>query len=292
MIAMIVVAFGHLFASEGAFILVDYPGIAIILDEKEISHEGPDSIRIDPGTHRITLYFPARENQWLPPIMSRPLELKENERLVISEESIRYLNITTTPTGAEIYLDDRLCGVTPLSMSLIPTDRTIRLKKTGYRDSMIDLEMIRGRSSNLIRVLDPLTQTGDEIGTGLNAHRPVQPWPDWIPYITLSYFITSTSLGFYNKSRADDMYDEYLRTSSRQEMVRLFDRAETLDNRARIFWITGQVALGATIYLLIRNYRIRSLERPMPSLGLDLNGDRGGGIYLSFLFGKEVDSER
>jgi hypothetical protein len=287
MIAVILIAFGYGFANDGAIIHIDYPGIAIFLDENEILHSGPDSIRITPGAHRITLYFPARESQWLPPILSRPFELKENERLVISEESIRYLNITTTPSGAEIHLDGRLSGVTPLSISLMPTDRTIQLKKRGYRDSVVDLERIRGRSSNLIRVLDPLTPTGDEIDARMDTGELDRPWPNWISYTTLGYFITSTALGFYNKSRADDMYDEYLRTSSRQEMNRLFDRANTLDNRARIFWITGQVALGTTIYLLIRNYRIRSVERPLPSLGFDLTGDRGGGVYLTFTFGKE-----
>jgi len=292
LVSLIAFAYGQGIASGGAFVIIDYPGIVVILDEEEIPLDDADSILVEPGIHRITLYFPPRESRWLPPVMSRPFDLKEDERLVIREDSIRHLTLATTPAGAEIHLDDRLSGVTPLSLSLIQTDRTIRLAMEGYRDAVIDLEQIRDRRSSLIRALEPLEPTAVGIDTGLNVRQPGRPWPNWIPYATLTYFVTSTALGFYDKSRADDTYDDYRRTSSRDEMDRLFDRAETLDNRARIFWVTGQVALSATIYLLVRNYRIRSVERPLPSLGFDMNGDHGGTVYLSFTFGGEAGSER
>jgi len=68
-------------------------------------------------------------------------------------------------------------------------------------------------------------------------------------------------------------------------MNHLFDRSKVLDNRARVFWITGQVALGAAIYLLVRNYRSRLMERPLPALNFGLSEENRGSVYLTLSFG-------
>ena len=95
----------------------------------------------------------------------------------------------------------------------------------------------------------------------------------------------STAIGFYNKNRADKMFDEYLSTSSRDRMDNLFERAEVLDRRARIFWITGEIALGATIYLFIKKFRENNLDRPQPTLSFNLSPQVEGGLFFSVHYG-------
>jgi len=274
------VAPGH--AESNATILLNYPDAVLTLDDRGFSYLGVDSISTEPGIHYLSLYFPPRDNQWLPPIVSRPYRLEENDTMIVNRQSVRYLHVSTNPEDATVFLGDHPVGKTPLALSILEhLDTTMGLEKEGYQTLEIDLKEITGRSIQMILSLEASQTRGKYPPSPATIEESDGGVPGWIPFATLSYFITSTALGFYNKARADDVYEDYLRTSSVERMNHEFDRVKVLDNRARVFWVTGQVALGATIYLFVKNFRSHSTERPLPALSLGLSPQNGGRVYVA-----------
>ncbi len=273
-------------AEGGAAILFDYPGAVLLLDDGSVTCREADTIMVEPGEYSLTLYLPPRDGQWLPSIISRHYALCENESVAIRPETIRYLAIRTVPDGAEMFLDGQFLGHTPIAVSVIhPLDTSIVLEKTGYRTGTLFLgDLAPGSPVHLS--LEPAG--GRDTGEPIRAAEIEggRSW-GWLPYITLSYFAASTAFGFYNKGRADDLYEEYLSTSSRDRMDDLFERAEVMDKRARLFWITGEVALGATIYLFVQKFRQDRGDRPQPALnvGLSPRGERGFFLSLEYAVG-------
>jgi hypothetical protein len=279
-------SFTFLRAESDATILFDYPDAVLTLDNQGFEYSEPDSISTPPGNQIISLYLPPRENQWLPPIVKRPFQLAGNDTLIINPENVFYLHVTTSPEGAIASLRGYPVGKTPIALSILRhQDKTLRLEKDGYRSVEINLKELTKHSNRLTMSLDPSQSREMSPSLPVRIEEVNGHVSGWLPFVTLSYFVTSTSFGFYYKGRADDFYEEYLRTSSLERMNQLFDRSEVLDNRARIFWITGQVALGATIYLFVRNYRSRLIARPLPALNFGLTEESRGNIYLTMSFG-------
>jgi len=262
---------------------LDYPDALLILDEGEETCRGKASVSMEAGRHTLTLYPPARDAQWLPPVIARPFELADGESLVIRPEGVHYLYISSIPSGAKIRLNASVAGNSPLALSIVTaTDSTITLEQEGFVSRTLSLSEALSQGPHIVVVMDPVA--GREVSPLESGVRDNSAFglPGWFPGATLAYFIASTAVGFHYKARADELYEDYLSTSSIDRMNNLFERAEAMDDRARLFWVTGQAALGTTIYFFIQNYRSRKEERPVPAIQINLSPREGGSIAISF----------
>ncbi len=288
------IALATIVASRGAavadhLIILNYPGTRLAVDDSIRSRDGVDTVSVGPGTHSLSLYLPAMEGVWMPPVLHRRFIPAEDETLQISPEGTTLLNVLTTPEEASVFLDGLYLDATPLSLTVVRgMDRTLRVEKEGYRSVTIDLERQAPGGSVLTLSLDPVqTETGREVpmAPGKESGRHL---PGWVPYTAFSFFVVSTALGFHSRSRADELYDDYLASSSREQMDRLYDQSRTMDNRARIFWISGEIALGASIYLWAREFREHDARRTRYPLSLGLSRRSGGDVFLSVAYGAKV----
>jgi len=90
------------------------------------------------------------------------------------------LEITSSPTGATIYIDDTIIGTTPLNISLTPEIYTYGLTLSGYQDVTGDVEILPGQTTTLTIDLIPvgglglLLLGGLAIGFLLFSRRPKQ----------------------------------------------------------------------------------------------------------------------
>ncbi len=71
------------------------------------------------------------------PAVSAP---KETNKV---KEDLSNLIVQTVPDGAEIFLNDRLVGMTPSRLSLAPGTYRVVLRKRGYRDYSRDFEVLK-----------------------------------------------------------------------------------------------------------------------------------------------------
>jgi len=283
--------FAAAMASGGAagaetVVILDYPGAQLVIDDSGRSYGGVDTIMIDAGAHTLSLYLPAKNGRWMPPLIKRQFVSAELETLLINCEQALFLNINTTPEGASLFLNGRYLDSTPHSLTILRgVDKTVTVELEGYESETIGLGRETLERSFLEVPLKPAPATDGRKGSASPGEEIHGHIPRWVPYTALSYFVVSTALGFHSKSRADQLYEDYLGSSSRERMDSLYDQSRVMDNRARIYWITGQIALGASIYLFTREFRSHREERTRSALSFDMSRKNGGDFYLSLVYG-------
>ncbi|GEM_PF-2450593 len=163
------------------------------------------------------------------------------------EEWAVWLN--SEPFGAQVRLGDRVLGVTPLWVTRKSvSERSLEVSLPGYKTVTIGLEFMTG---DLIDVpLEPLNSRPGGDGRSHRGEfarfrqRPLQ-------YGLALLGSGSAVLGLHCKRRANEAYDEYLRTGNKRKIREHFDRAETYDRCALGCWLVAEVSLVAFLYLLM-----------------------------------------
>lgn len=81
------------------------------------------------------------------------------------------LEITSEPTGAEVYIDGKDYGKTPLSVELPPSEHNVTLKMKGYREHTIKVEVKAGETTSINVKLEKKTETsGTSETTSTSTH--------------------------------------------------------------------------------------------------------------------------
>jgi hypothetical protein len=72
-----------------------------------------------------------------------------------SEENSGYINITSTPSGVNVYLDTALKGRTPISLKDVPAGtHLLKCMAKGYQDWQMNIEIIAGEHFDVIAKLN------------------------------------------------------------------------------------------------------------------------------------------
>jgi hypothetical protein len=111
------------------------PEALIFVDDRLTGIGEARDILVTPGLHRVVVREDGyQEYRDLVQItedgFARHVTLQREQHL------IRYL-VTSTPDGAQVYLDEKYKGETPLSIVVDPSVRTITLSKEGYRTESV-----------------------------------------------------------------------------------------------------------------------------------------------------------
>ncbi len=211
---------------------------------------------MDPGVYHLN-YLPIQHGAaWETPLLSFALHLTGDETLHVELDRMSTVRLETQPAGGEVYRDDTWIGRTPLYLAtLAGYPDTLTIKKAGYLTTGISLTQFSGieqeRNTYHVKLL-PIESTGYQgsstasIGGGGTG--------TYIKYMTLAATITTMSLGFWYKSRADSYYEDYLTRGDPDEIEKLYNRSIELDDRARVFWIAGEVGALLTSYLFVKEY--------------------------------------
>lgn len=166
---------------------------------------------------------------------------------------IDYNYINSVPQNASVYLNDKLAGETPFRFTKESADTltsvTITLKLKGYIDYSFSLnksDMPVNKTVNLVPLNKLAVKEGNNIEENtVNFFKT----PRKIVPIVVSSVISGGSgvLSYYFKKLADENYDEYLATGSRDK----FDKTRKYDLYSGIFLAAFQVGFAALIYFLL-----------------------------------------
>jgi len=161
------------------------PGARIWLDGRELAMTSPATLKdLSPGKHSVVLRKDALH-------YTGSVELKpgaQTELVAILEEITASVAITTVPDGAQVLVQDRPAGSTPLILKLPIGQATIELRKEGWVtarrlvkvDSPHDLK-VNVSLQKLAKIVVTSTPSGatvfiDGKGTGITpAELPVDP---------------------------------------------------------------------------------------------------------------------
>lgn len=115
---------------------------------------------VTPGSHKIRISKEGFEDQ------SETIEVKTQ----VTEKTYRLqaytggLNISTEPSGAEVFIDNKSIGTTPVNAgSLIAKQHHIKLKKEGYREKEITIVIARDKTAEVNEKLFELDTQKPEV---------------------------------------------------------------------------------------------------------------------------------
>ncbi|MBW6394585.1 PEGA domain-containing protein [Thermus sp. SYSU G05001] len=133
-------------------------GAEVYLDGR-LSGRTPVSLQVNPGRHEVELrlsgYQPYRVT-----VNPRPGERVQVFAQLVPEARQGTLAVTSSPSGAEVYVNGALRGRTPLRLVLEEGTYQVELKAPGYEPYRATVRVERGRETRVSATLRPI-RTGE-----------------------------------------------------------------------------------------------------------------------------------
>jgi len=126
-------------------------------DWKECRSNGKFEFELlnDVATHlRKKPTLPSEEGN-IPAIVARPVLSKATER---ENEDLANLLLQSIPEGAEIYLNEKLVGMTPSRLSLAAGEYKVLFRKENYKEFSRTLTILKRSELTISSELEPLPQ--------------------------------------------------------------------------------------------------------------------------------------
>lgn len=176
----------------------DPPDALIQVDNRFAGIGSAPNIIVTPGLHRVTITRDGyREYRDLVQVsqdgFTKHVSLQP-------ETSLITYNITTTPEGARVFLDERFLGTTPLSISIGPSNRTLTLSREEYRTESVIIQDLPQQESTLHF---NLLQTALEEELKGRAERQLK-WAKGLSYVGLGLLASSIFFGIQETSKQQE----------------------------------------------------------------------------------------
>jgi formylglycine-generating enzyme required for sulfatase activity len=117
---------------DGKFSLTTSPSDASVIVNGEFVGRTPHELALQPDVeHSVTIQKPGYETQ----LLTRRFDPGERESLALTlNPRIGVIEVTSTPAGAEIFVNGEAAGTTPATFEFIAVDQTITLRLDGYAE--------------------------------------------------------------------------------------------------------------------------------------------------------------
>jgi glutaredoxin-related protein len=124
-------------------------GAHVYVDGKYVGRT-PARVELDEGQHFATFYW---QNQ----VRTETFFVTAGRTVVVTANFIRktMLNITTTPPGAQIFLDGSFIGVSPIQVEVQPGQHTVLATMPGYSAAQQSFTVAPGETKTINLVLNP-----------------------------------------------------------------------------------------------------------------------------------------
>ena len=113
------------------------------------------------GTHTVSLSLPGYA-AYSTPATVNPNTVTEVSAILSKASpasSTGALSVSSTPAGANVFLDNNFVGITPLTMDSVATGtHTVTLQMTGYQDYSVTTPVNAGATSTVAAALLPVTK--------------------------------------------------------------------------------------------------------------------------------------
>lgn len=220
--------------------------LEIRLDSVFIGNTPLENLIIDPGTHVIEAYSP-NPGLWNSTNTTIRFHIESGRDTTINIRLQQSIKINSIPYHAELLKNDRVLGLTPVSI-LFEENRgkEFRLEKRGYESVSFTLKEPRSRLFRLkpIQLVDAETESNSFMHS--LAHTRLKS-----KFLFLSGSVLTNWLAFYFKNLADDNYNKYLTTSNPQLMDKYWDKTQKFDRFSDISIGVSYALLGGLIYTVL-----------------------------------------
>lgn len=263
-------------------LVVHQPGVVRLngdhlLDFSVRSGRAPDpwrrfvmqTVAVAPGKHTLSLR--PDDPHFVPPYEEVTVEGAAGDTVgVVLGRPL----LTTSPPGARVLVNGKPEGNTPLYVNPADLLKTgVQFELEGYVSQAVpgDSVLALAAEGGAYRLeLFPANVEASTIPLG----EPRSYWANNRTLLiggSLALLTAGIYTGLRYKERADEIYNEYERTGSRERQDELFHKAERFDRLSLLGWGVGELAFLATFFLIIHD-EPRGL---IPTARLDTVGPTG-----------------
>lgn len=133
-------------------------GAEVYLDGR-LSGRTPVTLSVNPGRHEVELRL-AGHQPYRVAVNPRPGERVQVFAQLVPEPRQGTLAVTSSPSGAEVYVDGALRGRTPLTLTLPEGRYGVELRLSGHEPYRATVQVRRGETTRLDVRLNPIPRTG------------------------------------------------------------------------------------------------------------------------------------
>jgi hypothetical protein len=198
------------------------------------------------GKHILRIVSPHPE-EWNACTVSDTVTLFSGRENVFTYTLLSFVSLTSVPSGASLFINDSLAGVTPILLKPrnVRPGSNLTLKMAGFEPAGIGPELFTGTALQIALKAGWQQRTDEEtpfltVGTGWNPRRVGL-------YASGGVAVLAGVAAAYFKIAADDKQSAYLETG---DPALLRDRRH-LDTWAGISLAAAQAGLAVLSYLLI-----------------------------------------
>ena len=129
-------------------------GAVVIFDNKDEGFTPKSLFNVNAGTHRLILSYDGYERSAQTITLETDSTIEINQTLVPLTGN---LNITSIPSGANIYLNDEYRGTSPLILQYLDVGNYfLKIKMDGYEEYLSKVEVEHDNDTDILKKLDPL----------------------------------------------------------------------------------------------------------------------------------------
>lgn len=206
----------------------------------------------------------------------------------VKEEKEKYalIDISSSPSGADVWIDDKNVGKTPLSsIKVSPGEHTVKMSLKGYDDILKKFTVASGETKKFSGTFKKKTEKEEKIILEKKAPR----WKKVLSWVGVGVGAVSMGLGiigmgvaFKDQDKADKAYQNYINAIDQEEMDRWWHEVEQSDRAARNTMITsliligiGAISTGSGIYgVLSTRAPHEKLSEKKIDAGVEISQDR------------------
>ena len=165
-------------SNNGYIRIVSYPGEAeVYLDGTYMGKTNDEGIpgaytlTVSPGTHKISVELTGyRDYDQTVTVGAGETVTVDASLIKISDPVPGQISVSTTPSGANVYLDNQYEGITPLTIpGVSPGSRDVLLRLSGYEDAKDTVNVQPGGTSTIDVTLTPAGKAKATPGFGFLA---------------------------------------------------------------------------------------------------------------------------
>jgi tetratricopeptide (TPR) repeat protein len=197
---------------------------------------------------------------------SRAAGVKDDLKMLAARTA--HLNITSTPPGAEIILNDTIVGTTPLASPLLVDagEQRVELRKQGYVSRTQQVKLAGGDegsvSVTLVAEEKARTVIVERDKPIVREERPSWLWASWTATGVLAAGAVAT--GVFGISKVNEYEDEKdLPQTDKEKLQDLSSEADTLLLAADIAGAAALVAGGVSLYFTLNPKKVTEAPKPL-----------------------------
>ena len=138
----------------GTLIVDSDPQGAYVYVDGSYKGKTPITLLVDEGTHYVVMYFEGGGSY------EEIVSVKANEiTRVFGRLAKTQIEVTTTPSGARVYVDDVYMGMAPITVDVEPGSHVIRVEKEGYATQEKSVSVGYGETTRVHFTLKSLKAT-------------------------------------------------------------------------------------------------------------------------------------